>query len=89
MLIEAQFSTNLTCTAIFSENPCFPIGYRQPLIFQYIYHIKLATLGAYITLHTLLSVKSIILFVISSRIYSLLDLLNPTMGTDLCMNICH
>ena len=38
------------------------VGYRQPLIFQYIYHIKLATLGAYIKFHNLLSVKSIILF---------------------------
>ena len=47
MLIEAHLSTNLTCRAIFSENPCFPIGYRQPLIFQYIYHIKLATLGTW------------------------------------------
>ena len=62
MLIAAHFSTNMTCRAIFSENPCFPIGYRQPLIFQYIYHIKLATLGAYIKFHNLLSVKSIILF---------------------------
>ena len=62
MLIEAHLSTNLTCRAIFSENPSFPIGYRQPLIFQYIYHIKLATLGAYIKFHNLLSVKSIILF---------------------------
>ena len=61
MLVEAHLSTNLTCRAIFSENPCFPIGYRQPLIFQYIYHIELAPLGAYIKFHNLLSVKSIIL----------------------------
>ena len=39
-----------------------PTGYRQPLIFQYIYHIKLATLGAYIKFHNILSVKSIISF---------------------------
>ena len=32
----------------------FTTAYRQPLIFQYIYHIKLATLGAYIELHMII-----------------------------------
>ena len=64
MLIEAHFSTYLRCrpTAIFSENYCFTfIGYRQPSILQYIYHIKLATLRLCIKFQSRPPLQTIIL----------------------------
>ena len=59
MLIEAHFSTNLTCTGIFSENPFFLLGYIDfPIHLSY----KTGHFGGYIKFHNILSVKSIILF---------------------------
>ena len=73
MLIEAHLSTNLTCRAIFSENPCFPIyigmseKYQVKCIYEVYLHYPIKICGHLTYLSFILGVPDTLI----SNIYAI------------------